>query len=126
MTDLLAPTRRAHHSDGLAIFNATIALLEGAGWERMRVDTLVRSDLHYHVRHHYSAGRWELYFEPRPRWERLADISNLPLATPPREALIDLHRPPLPSSRAVLADLFGQHHVICTHAATPGNGKAEA
>jgi len=113
MTDTLAPHQRATHADGLAVFQAALTFLESVGWTRRAVDTLTRPDNDWQVRHHYSAGCWELHFERQPYWIQV-EHSSVPATTDPREALIDRHRS-LPSVRAVISQLFGPY----VHLAAP-------
>src|SRR5262245_53126875 len=117
MTDLLARPPRAHHADGLAIFDATIAHLLDVGSSRPRVGTLVRDDHLHQVRHQFSAGCWELHFELRPNWERLDQRARTSVnaTAGKRSAVIDLSKP-LPSGKAVLSELFGTWHAVCAHA----------
>lgn len=128
MTDLLAPHQRATHAEGLAIFQAVLAQLQATGWVRQRVDTLVRGD--WQIRHHYSAGCWELTWERRPRWElydaqhTTADLQvSIQQGAESRTTRIDRNRV-LPSVLSVLSGLFGPHAVTMGNSTPSDNGKA--
>jgi len=124
MTELLAPHQRPTHAEARAIFVATIARLHEAGWTRQAVDTLTRPDNSWQVRHHYSAGVWELHFERQPYWRidgPTAGRTSVPATFEPQVARIDRSRP-LPSSAAVLAQLFGPCHALCTSPVPTTNG----
>lgn len=109
MTSLTAPPHaHATHAEGLAIFNAVLGVLEQAGWTRHRVDTLThpRAQIdgkQWMVQHHFDAGCWQFEFGPDPYWHR--NDAHRPV----RIAKIDRRRPPLPSCRAVVSQLLGQH-----------------
>ena len=125
MTATIATVARAPQADGLAIFNATLGALETTGWTRERVDTYVRSDHDWTVRHQYNAGCWELHLERAPNHRRMLG-GVLPADAGPRTAKIDLNRPPLASSRAVLSELFGVWHGLLAHPVSAGNEKEQA
>lgn len=124
MTQLLAPHQKATHADARAIFAAVLARLQEAGWTRQAVDTFIRWDNCWQVRHHHSAGVWELHFERQPYWRLDGPTkgrSSVPVADTPRVAKIDRHRS-LPSPAAILAQLFGPHHAVCTALPPHANG----
>jgi hypothetical protein len=122
MTDLLAPHQKATHADARAVFVATIARLKEAGWTRQAVDTLTRPDNCWQVRHHYTAGVWELYFEKQPWWRPGHQrASSVPDGLQPRTTRIDRSRS-LPSSAAVLSELFGSAHAVCAFPVPVTNG----
>lgn len=107
MTDTVSPPT---HEQGLAIFNAVIERLQGAGFERLRVDTLQhytdagvkeRTD-RWTVRYHYTHGVWELFYEPDQTWSP-ASGGKRPGS---RLVRIRLDRK-LPTVEAVISDLFG-------------------
>ena len=57
-----------------ARFSEAIAVLRTDGWDNLRVDTLVHPldadepmNERYTIRHHYSGGEWDLYYE-HPRF----------------------------------------------------------
>jgi len=127
MTETLALHKRATHADGRAVYLAVIARLQEAGWARQAVDTLTRRDNCWQIRHHYSAGIWELHFELQPHWRidgPTAGRTSVPMTLDSRMARIDRARP-LPSSAAVLAQLFGPCHAVCTSPVPITNGNAD-
>jgi hypothetical protein len=115
------------HAEGLAVFDGVIGALEAQGWTRLRVDTLqhpqaadLSSDVPNTVRHHYSSGVWELYFEPDAYWRR-----GQATAAGARQVRIRLDRPPLPTVPQVLSELFGpRYREFVPEAHRVNNGKA--
>lgn len=98
------------HEQGLAVFNEVIQRLQGAGFERLRVDTLQhytdaglkeRTD-RWTVRHHYTQGVWELHYEPDQTWSPVSKGKH-PLA---RMVRIRLDKK-LPTTVEVIMELFG-------------------
>jgi hypothetical protein len=122
MTELLAPHQKATHADAHAIYQAVIARITEAGWTRQAIDTLARPDSCWQIRHHYTAGVWELHFERQPWWRPGHQrASSVPDDLQPRTAKIDRHRP-LPSPAAVLSELFGPAHAVCASPVPVTNG----
>jgi hypothetical protein len=93
------------HAQGLELFQQVKRTLQLAGWEQLRVDTLVAPDqtpgdrYRLTVRHHFDHGVWELYYETDRYW-----ASDLPPLRVCREIRLDR---PLPSVERVINELFG-------------------
>jgi hypothetical protein len=104
------------HAEGETFFHLVIEdLIEKRGWVRLRVDTLVRHDAEPRdrqqmtVRHQYDHG-WELHLEKIRLW------NPYPAPGAARKVIIRLDRP-LPTSGAVLAELFGPRYTELTRPA---------
>lgn len=115
-TAALTAVAHASHADGLTVFDGVLGVLERAGWTRLRVDTLVHPDTPLTVRHHYSAGRWELHLEPDPLHVFRGQASRGSV----RIAYIDRWRA-LPTVGQVVDDLFGDR-LDLSLPPTTGNG----
>lgn len=115
-TSVALPT----HEQGLARFDEVIARLLEAGFTRHRVDTLQHpldaavTDRRQQmtVRHHFTHGEWELFYEPDRTWtpasrSQVVIVSgNHAHPVLNRTVRIRLDRP-LPSVEAVISELFG-------------------
>jgi len=93
------PPREPTHADGYAVFTDCIKLLYSLGWKPHRVDTLKHPNEVWTVRHHFTHGEWELYFEPDRYWN--------PHSTEGKLVKIRLDRPPLPTATRVVGELLG-------------------
>lgn len=107
MTDTVStPT----HAQGLALFDEVVKRLQDHGFEHLRVDTLQhytdagvkdRAD-RWTVRYHFTAGTWELNYEPDLGWNPPSKGKR----TGTRQVRIRLDRA-LPTVEAVISELFG-------------------
>ena len=101
LTAAPAPARPTH-ADGYRLFQEVAQLLYRAGWRYLRVDTMTHSTETWTVRHHYTHGEWEWYFEPDKYWN--------PHATNGKMVRVRLDRPPLPVAESIVCELFGIKH----------------
>lgn len=94
-----APMAVVPHSAGYTLFQQTLTLLRDLGWKKLRIDTYTHPDEVWTIRHHYTHGEWEWYFEPDRYWN--------PHDTNGKLVRVRLDRPPLPTVRELVSELLG-------------------